>query len=73
MIHSLQSSRRRFAKMLSINQTVLHQGLTPEMDDPSDVRCMRLMSKLSADNLAAYCGDEVKPLPHGHLMIYPTR
>lgn len=51
---------------------LLLQGLRPELDDPSDVRCIRMLSKAGAENWAAYAGPEVQPLPHGHLMTYPT-
>lgn len=46
--------------------------LRPEMEDPSDVRCIRIMSKAGAENWAAYAGPEVQQLPYGHLMTYPT-
>jgi phospholipase D1/2 len=46
--------------------------LRPEMDDPSDVRCIRVLSKVGAENWAAYAGTELRALPYGHLMAYPT-
>lgn len=48
------------------------QELRPEMDDPSDVSCIRMLSKIGAENWAAYAGDELRSLPYGHLMTYPT-
>eukprot|EP00878_Enallax_costatus_P010831 GHUV01011310.1.p1 GENE.GHUV01011310.1~~GHUV01011310.1.p1 ORF type:complete len:894 (+),score=260.77 GHUV01011310.1:345-3026(+) len=46
--------------------------LRAELDDPSDVHCIRMLSKVGAENWAAYASPEVQPLPYGHLMTYPT-
>lgn len=49
------------------------QSLPPEIDDPSSLDCMRLLTGAGNQNWAAYVDPAVNaPLPYGHLVTYPN-
>eukprot|EP00879_Flechtneria_rotunda_P012466 GHRR01013018.1.p2 GENE.GHRR01013018.1~~GHRR01013018.1.p2 ORF type:complete len:342 (+),score=123.05 GHRR01013018.1:2623-3648(+) len=51
-----------------------HLGeLLPELDDPSDIKCMHAIKQMAQENWEAYVGHDTAPMPHGHLMRYPVQ
>lgn len=41
------------------------------LQEPSTLACAQLVRRLAEANWEAYVGEEVVPLPHGHLLAYP--